>query len=90
MSGTQIKNVLMNHVLVKSVSAAIIAGILDNQVNDAGRTDMFYLKKICIIWFFSRRLNRIGSFSGAVINFTFPYDSRHGAVQWQDVRTSSY
>ena len=45
MSGTQIKNVLMNHVLVKSVSAAIIAGILDNQVNDAGRTDMFYLKK---------------------------------------------
>jgi len=43
MSVHEIKNVLMSHVFVKSVSAALIGAILDNQINDGGKMDMFYV-----------------------------------------------
>jgi len=45
MSVHEIKNVLMSHVFVKSVSAALIGAILDNQINDGGKMDMFYVQK---------------------------------------------
>ena len=45
MSGRQIKDFFMNHLFVKSVSAAIIAGVLDHQVNNAGNYDMYYINK---------------------------------------------
>jgi hypothetical protein len=45
MSVQEIKSVLMSHVFVKSVSAGIIAAVLDNRINDSGRMDMLYLQK---------------------------------------------
>ena len=45
MSGRQIKDFFMNHLFVKSVSGAIIAGVLDHQVNNAGNYDMYCINK---------------------------------------------
>ena len=45
MSVHEIKNVLMSHVFVKSVSAALIGAILDNQINDGSNNNCIYLRQ---------------------------------------------